>query len=121
MTTTTYRANAYTPHELHHAARIGFIADKLTGIVFVNFHEMTHEQYIEWVNVWKQIYQNISDYIASQKQNTVIGDYYPLAEQCDRMSLAANLRRFANTLLNAREYGQNVRREVRKAEFENKA
>ncbi|QGZ13962.1 hypothetical protein PP939_gp136 [Rhizobium phage RL38J1] len=121
MTTTTYRANAYTPHELNRAAQIGFLADKLLGVVLVNFHEMTHEEYIDWVNVWKQFYQNVSNYIASQKQNTVIGEYHPRREQSDRMSLAATLRRFANTLLNAREYGQNVRREVRKQEWEVKA
>ncbi|QNH71914.1 hypothetical protein P9VFCI_041 [Rhizobium phage P9VFCI] len=121
MTKTTYRANAYTPQEMHRAAQIGFLADKLLSVVHVNFHEMTHEEYIDWVNFWKHFYQNVSDYIAAQKQNVVIGEYHPCAEQSDRMSLAATLRRFANTLLNARQYAQNIRREVRKLEWEAKA
>ncbi|QIG69780.1 hypothetical protein EVB81_211 [Rhizobium phage RHph_I46] len=117
MTKKNYRANAYTPLELHRAAIIGEFAAHTADITNVNFEAMTHDEYIDWIVDWKRHYKAISNVISAQKQNIQIGDALPNPDSASRMGFASVLRKFANTLLNAREYGQNVRREVRKKEL----
>ncbi|QIG73983.1 hypothetical protein PP935_gp208 [Rhizobium phage RHph_N34] len=114
--TKNYRANAYTPLELHRAKIIGDFAAHTADITNVNFEVMTHEEYIDWVISWKRHYKAISNVITAQKQNIQVGEALPNPDPASRMGFASVLRKFANTLLNAREYGRNIRRKIRAEE-----
>jgi hypothetical protein len=114
----TYRSNAYTPQELERAITIGEISRQVAEVTNIDFERLTHEEYIEWVGIWKFTYKNVSDCISAQKRNEPIGMNFPQDEAPLRMSFASIIRKFANTLLNAREYARNVRRVIRKAEHD---
>ncbi|QIG68143.1 hypothetical protein EVB55_208 [Rhizobium phage RHph_Y68] len=116
--TKNYRSNSYKTTDLDNFVVLGHFSSQIREITNYDFKAFTHAEYIEWIHAWQDSYAKVSACISSQKQNKVIGGYFPGPTSPERMAFASLLRKFANTLLNAREYAKNVRREVRKAEHD---
>lgn len=101
--TKMYRSNAFAPRDffLHYVMQE---AATLFQSVDIDFSLLTSDEYHEWVGIWKQNYAVLSSQIRTLKDQ----GYHREAQQIARL---------ANTLLNARQYAKDVRRNIATEEF----
>lgn len=140
MNTAQYRDNAFTPEKLNLLLVLGSLASDIVDVVDVNFEEMTYEEYKEWVEDWKVEYQLLSLNIVANKKNQIFYVFdedavengeispenlmpvHPVSDDPDiRAAYVAQLKKFANTLLNAREYGKRVRYQIQQRSYKMEA
>jgi hypothetical protein len=116
-----YRGNSYSPEEIQNQIFVGYLATLIDDVINTDFVSMTHEQYLDWIEIWKQTYSDISNESTANKQDVIVVSEYegevtefsPISdEQSVRMSYVASLRKYANTLLNARQYAKSVRSQL---------
>ncbi|AKE44817.1 hypothetical protein AU106_gp186 [Sinorhizobium phage phiM9] len=129
MKTANYRDNAFTPDEVSLHLVLGALASDVIDVVDVNFAGMTYDEYQAWVVEWKTEYELLSNNILANKRNSTVhlveGDdlenslfIEPVSDDPDvRAAFVAKLKKFANTLLNAREYGKRVRYEIQQLAY----
>lgn len=97
-----YRDNSFGPRDfINTEADIHYFDDKYRILEFINrdFAAFDREKYSEWVRFWKVAYLYLSLDIK-------------LYKEAGEFRMVQKYRKLANTMLNAREFGKNVRRKV---------
>ena len=71
--------------------------------------DSTYNDYVEWKTQWKEIYKHLSQTINQLKNDHIVD----VDDQSVKHKTLNDFRRLANTMLNARQYVEDVRRAVR--------
>jgi hypothetical protein len=104
-----YRNNAFTVNELAGQEFVAKILPYVMDVVNVDFRTIDKDQYDQWVKEWKATYGIFADTLKEIRLDQ--GSWENVIES-DRHRAAVVLRKYANTLLNARQYAKDIRRIV---------
>lgn len=106
-----YRNNSLDPRTLRTLEITGAVGFKVMEITNVPFTELTADEYHEWVKAWKQVYNALSE--LTRNVRNVANTSEKKFDQADVHSSQHHLRVLSNTMLNARHYARDVRRNLR--------
>jgi hypothetical protein len=107
-----FRQNAYSLKEIWAYNDLEALIQPIFRFLDVSFEEMDKTTYLKWTDLWKRIYNNISELSRESKQLAKKG--IDMGAHQRTIALTCIL---ANTMLNARQCAKDYRRRVSADDF----